>query len=237
MLRLTLVDTDAYKFCVSFENNIYTVKVSQEYQYWFYAVFDLISFFTTDEVEIEIPPDTLDYARSLYIGHSYDERVLREYEPPVLVHSTTKENLCGILKDGSIKSWNVLKQENSYFENIPIGALLGDIPDFSNYVMLSDFKENNEIVILSKQKKCILSDINQQYCAGARFYLNAKKLAEDGLLVRDGIHLKVFGKIDLGNYLICYTTPEILEINEITTPKLFFQRSNAYFKRLYREYL
>ena len=65
-----------------------------------------------------------------------------------------------------------------------------------------------------------------------RFYLNAKKLASDGLLLRDGAHIKVKDYIDLNKYLIWYSTPEILGIDENTTPDKFFKLSNDKFKKI-----
>ena len=112
------------------------------------------------------------------------------------------------------------------------GALLGDIADFSNYVMLSGINQNNEIITASKSNGVISTDTHQQYVAGARFYLDAKKLATDGKLLRDGAHIKVKDYIDLKKYMICYLTPEILGISEITTPKDFFELSNKVFEKL-----
>lgn len=99
--------------------------------------------------------------------------------------------------------------------------MLGDIEDFSNYVMLSGISQNNEIITASKSNGEINTDVNQSYVAGARFYLNAQKLAGDGLLLRDGAHIKVRDYIDLEKYLIWYSTPEILGVEEHTTPKVF----------------
>ena len=39
-----------------------------------------------------------------------------------------------------------MKSEKPDWEEQPIGALLGDIDDFSNYVMLSGVSQNNEII-------------------------------------------------------------------------------------------
>ena len=175
---------------------------------------------------LEIDDNDLSLARQLYGSHRYNEQTLREYETAVMVHSTTKENVESILSSMKLKSWNLLSAEKSNWEKKPIGALLGDIEDFSNYVMLSGVSSNNEIITASKANKTINTDINQSYVAGARFYLDAQKLAKDGLLLRDGAHIKVKDCIDLEKYMIWYSTPEILGIDEHTTPKEFFELSN-----------
>lgn len=132
-----------------------------------------------------------------------------------------------------LKAWNLLCAEKSDWEKQPIGALLGDIEDFSNYVMLSGISQNNEIITASKSNGEINTDINQSYEAGARFYLNAQRLADDGLLLRDGAHIKVRDYIDLEKYLIWYSTPEKLGIEEHTTPKVFFELSNKKFNEVW----
>lgn len=173
----------------------------------------------------------MELASKLYGNHKYNELTLRENETNVMVHSTTKKNVNSILSDMQLKSWKILSAEKSNWEKQPIGTLLGDIEDFSNYVMLSCFTHNNEVITASKANGCINTDIKQSYVAGARFYLDAKKLATDGLLLRDGAHLKVKNHIDLNKYLIWYSTPEIIGIDENTTPQEFFKISNELFNK------
>lgn len=227
-IRCVLTDSTEYRQFNCFENSIYTLKISRNYDYWYYDLCDLIDFYSETNIEIvlEIDDNDLSLARQLYGSHRYNEQTLREYETAVMVHSTTKENVESILSSMKLKSWNLLSAEKSNWEKKPIGALLGDIEDFSNYVMLSGVSSNNEIITASKADKTINTDINQSYVAGARFYLDAQKLAKDGLLLRDGAHIKVKDCIDLEKYMIWYSTPEILGIDEHTTPKEFFELSN-----------
>ena len=163
----------------------------------------MIDFYTGTNVEVilDVDDSDLSFARQLYGNHKYNENTLREYESEVMVHSTTKENVESILASMQLKSWYVLSSEKPDWEKQPIGALLGDIEDFPNYVMLSGISQNNEIITASKTNGTINTDINQSYIAGARFYLDAQKLAADGLLLRDGAHIKVRGYIDLDKYL------------------------------------
>ncbi len=234
-IRCVLNSSTEYRQYNCFENSIYTIKISRNYKYWYYDVCDLIDFYddTCIEILLEMDDADLSLARNLYGNHKYNEKTLREYESDVMVHSTTKENAKSILADKKIKSWNMLSAEKIGWEKKPIGAMLGDIKDFSNYVMLSDINTNNEVITASKCNGVINTDINQSYVAGARFYLDVKALARDGLLLRDGAHTKVRDYVDLEKYLIWYSTPEILGIDKRTTPKEFFELSNERFKMMF----
>lgn len=237
-INCELTNTTEYNQFCCMEKSVYTLKISKRFKYWYYDLCDLIDFYSDTDVDIILKADDKDIktARKLYNNHKYNDNYLRDYETKILVHSTTYENAEKILKDKFIKSWNVLKYENKDFEKKPIGSLLGDIEDFSNYVILSLINQNNEIITASKQKQSIDTDINQIYSAGARFYLNAQRLAEDGLLLRDGEHIKVKDSISLDKYLIWYSTAERLGIEQITTPKKFFEKSNSKFFELYPQY-
>ena len=230
-IKCVLTDSTEYRQLNCFEDSVYTLKISRNYEYWYYDLCDLIDFYADTDIEVILDVDNNDLrlARALYGNHKYNEKTLREYESDVVVHSTTKENAQNILVDRKIKSWNILRGERADWEKKPIGAMLGDIEDFSNYVMLSGFSINNEVVTASKANGVINTDVNQSYIAGARFYLNAKALAHDGLLLRDGAHIKVRDNIDLEKYLIWYSTPEILGIDEYMTPRDFFEVSNQRF--------
>lgn len=235
---LKIADSKDYNMFMGIENSLYTVKLSKNYKYWYYEFCDMIGFYENSDVELIIKADKSDIelAKKLYGNHRFNETFLRENESKVLVHSTTIESAKSIISDGKIKSWNILKSEKSEWENQPIGVLLGDIADFSNYVMLSGCCQNNEIIIASKLKGEIDINENQKYSAGARFYIDGEKLACDGLLLRDGEHLKVKDCIPLDRYLIWYSTPERLNISAVTTPKKFFELSNNRFFELYTNY-
>lgn len=234
-IKCYLTDSTEYNTFCCFENGIYTLKISKNSNSWYYDLCDLIDFYKNSNIQIflDIAEADVVLARRLYKNHKYNECRLREYETKVLVHSTPIENLESILKSRKLKSWNILKQETPDWEKEPIGKQLGDIDDFSNYVMLSMLFQNNEIVTASKQKHRINIDVNQLYKLGVRFYLNAEKLAADGLLLRDGEHIKVRDFIPLDEYLIWYSTTEKLEIKKEWTPKEFFDLSNKKFSELY----
>lgn len=230
-LKCILTDSQDYNSFCGFENSVYTVKISKQYKYWYYDLCDMIDFYNNSGIELilYVKDSDIKLAKSIYKGHKYNEKTLREYESDVMVHTTTFEAYNGIIHDGSIKCWNILKEQKSDFEEKPIGNLLGDIADFSNYVMLSPISVNNEIIVASKQKGIIDINPNQTYRAGCRFYLDAKKLANDGLLLRDGQHIKVRNEIPLDKYLIWYSTAEKIGLPAQTTPSEFFEKSNKKF--------
>ena len=237
-IYLEITETYNYKLICGRENGNYTVKISKSFPNWYFAVCDLMDFYGNTNIEIicNTTEENIILAKNLYGGHKFDERKLRDYEPKVLVHSTIKEYSDLILSCGFVKCWNLLKQELKNWEETPIGELLGDISDFSNYVMLSDVDFNNEIIVLSRQKGKIKMDENESYIAGCRFYFDAEKLAKDGLLLRDGEHLKVRHSIPIDKYMIWYSMPQIISLEELTTPKEFFEKSNKTFFHLYPQY-
>lgn len=233
-IRCMLTDTKNYNSFCGLENSIYTVKISKQYKYWYYDLCDMIGFYQDSDVKLilDVTDSDIELAKSLYGNHCFNEKELRDYETAVMVHTTTLEAYNKIKADGTIKCWNILKQQIKDFEDKPIGSLLGDINDFSNYVMLSPISVNNEIIVASKQKNCIDVNPKQTYNAGCRFYLDAKKLACDGLLLRDGQHIKVKNEIPLNKYMIWYSTAEKIGLSIRTTPSDFFELSNKEFFKI-----
>ncbi|HEY5590395.1 MAG TPA: hypothetical protein VIK55_05200 [Paludibacter sp.] len=140
------------------------------------------------------------------------------------MHTTTKECYQAIKLDGCLKSWNILKQENVLTEDKPIGALLGDPVEYSDYIMFNNGGNSAERVISSKQKGYIEMDVDIPYIAGARLYFDCEKIAQDGLLVRDGAHLKVKRCLPLEKYLLWTAIPSELGISEDTTPRIFAKK-------------
>ncbi len=86
-----------------------------------------------------------------------------------------------------------------------------------------------ERVISSKQKGKIEINIDAPYIAGVRFYFDTEKIANDGMLTRDGAHVKVKKCLPLEKYLIWIATPDILRMSENTTPRIFAEKSDAIF--------
>lgn len=231
---LMLTDSVDYKImCGSNNNCAYTIKVSRlQNNNWKTIVGDFIDFNKSNDKNIilVISEEDLNSVKNSYYGHSYNEKVLRKYEPGFLVHSTTMDNWNSIERDGMLKSWNTLKKENPGFEEQPIGLKLGDHIDFSDYIMFGG-GITGEIVVNSKQKGIISMNENEEYLTGARLYFDAKKIAEDGLLIRDGCHIKVKNTLPLKPYLVFVATYKSIGLGtQISTPKKFSEIADKQFK-------
>lgn len=234
-----LTDSIDYQMMNGGKNNgMYTLKVSKKYPQWKMSVFDFLQFQETcnKNIILAISDEDFEAAKLYYGSHNYNDNFLRSYESDVLIHSTTLENWNKIKADGCLKSWNVLKKDNATSETQPIGKLLGDPDDFSDYIMFSNGGISGEIVVLSKQLGTIMMNQDMEYQTGARLYFDMKKIAEDGLLVRDGCHLKVKDKLPLFPYLIWTATWQSVGLaNVLSTPKKFTELSNIIFNKLFNK--
>ncbi len=230
---------DYQQMCGSNNGCAYTVKISRyKYKEWKMAVGDFIGFCEANRKNalLVMSEADLNFAKEHYKGHGYNEPVLRNYEPSVLVHSTPMNCWDLIKHDGMLKSWNLLKTEKVYTEEQPIGIQLGDPPDFSDYIMFGG-GVTGEIVVNSKQQGKIVMDADAEYLTGARLYFDAKRMAQDGLLVRDGCHLKVKDILRLEPYLIWTATwKNIGLMSQVSTPKNFAQRADRQFQSVLKNY-
>lgn len=228
-----LTDSEDYKLMVGSLNGCaYSIKFSRYADGWEMSVCDFIGFNKTQNKNmiLAVSETDLQSAKEKYEGHSYNESFLRDGEQRYTVHSTSLENWERIQKDGCLKSWNILKSENVITEENPIGILLGDPKEFSNYIM---FGKNiaGELVVNSKQQGKIIMDDNAEYLTGARLYFDMKRIVEDGLAVRDGAHLKVKDTLPLEPYLIWTATWENIGLeSRISTPKVFAENANKQFQ-------
>jgi hypothetical protein len=219
-------------------NSLYTLSVSKKYPNWEMSLMDFIEFQTSYHKNIILSVTDIDLkkANKKYGEHHFNENYLREYEPKVLIHSTTKNGWESIFNDSCIKSWNILKTEKQGWEDIPIGRQLGDPIDFSDYIMFSSGAISSEIVVLSKQNGKIIMNQDMEYLPGARLYFDIQKITEDGLLIRDGCHLKVKDTLPLKPYLIWVADWKSVGLeSEFSTPTQFTQRANDCFNEIYGE--
>ena len=234
-----LTDASDYRMMVGKHNSsVYTAKVSRNYSGWKMPVCDFLQFQTSrnKNIILSIAQHDLEEAERRYSGHSYCDPYLRDYEPHTLIHSTTYENWLCIKNDGCLKSWNKLKEEKPLWENDPIGQKLGDPVDFRDFIMLSDDSVSSELVVLSKQNGQIIMDQDMKYKTGVRLYFDIQKIAEDGLLIRDGIHLKVKDTLPLKPYLLWYAAWDKVGLSSnISTPKEFTEKSNLTFYELFKK--
>lgn len=211
----------------------YTIKISKQlHDDWKMAIGDFIGYCDANNLNsiLAITEDEYNDVQSYYAGHNNNETTLRDYEPKILVHSTSMENWIQIQKDGMLKSWNRLNITN----NEPIGKQLGDPVHFSDYIMFGG-GVSGEIVVNSKQSGKIIMDINAEYKTGARLYFDAEKIAKDGLLVRDGAHIKVKDFLPLEPYLIWVATWDSIGLeSQISTPRIFTKMSDEAFEHIER---
>jgi len=111
---------------------------------------------------------------------------------------------------------------------------LGDPVELRDYILFGH-GTTGEIVVNSKQKNRIEMDENSEYITGARLYFDMKKIAEAGLLVRDGGEIKVKGMLPLEPYLLFAATWDKIGLHsERTTPKIFSDASDQYFDSMIR---
>ena len=239
-IRFCLVDTDEYERFTGMERGLFTLKISKSCcKNWAFNLCDFIDYEESlgNHVILEVTAENFEYAKKIYSERSYKDKILRDDEPTVLIHSTSWESWENIQASGYLKSWNEVKREFADFEDEPIGSQLGDLEDYRDYIMFSDGHVMAEVVVSSRQKGYIEMDIHQEYETGARLYLDGEAMARDGLLIRDGAHLpKVKDSLRLADYLIWVSTWEVLALDQqLSTPAAFTKLSNARFDELFCE--
>jgi len=214
----------------------YCIYLSKKHPNWIYLLMDFINYHKNNNfiVEYKVKNEDLELAEKEYKDFCYDG-ALREYESKILVHSTSLQNWNTITQSMKLKSWNKAVMEGNIDEIHPIGDLLNDPISFRDFVMLGEMTWQNEIVVLSKQLGKLTYDKDQAYTPGVRIYIDAKKLAQDGLLLRDGIHLMVKDYLDLGKYMIDFVEASKLPIT-VFTPFTFSEMADDFFKRKHPDF-
>lgn len=218
------------------QETVFQVLISKICHDWTYRIMDFIEYERAHNknIIVSISESDLNIAKREYYGHSYKDNFLRAYENKVLVHSTTMESFQSINNDYCLKSWNKLKFDKTINEEIPIGNKLGDPYDYRDYIMFTQGGVAGEIVVASRQKGQIDMEIDTLYKPGARLYFDAKKIAEDGLLIRDGAHMKVKDMLPLEKYLIWIATLDKVDLNyDEVTPHKFSIESDRLFEKKY----
>ena len=237
---MALTDSSEYQMmCGSSNGCAYAVKISRNLcKDWKWKIGDFIGFNIENGKNIILVMSEEDYLDALtdYNGHRFNEEKLRETEPSILIHSTSMESWIKIQRDGALKSWNRLRTEKTILETQPIGATLGDPIDFRDYIMFGG-GVTGEIVVNSRQKGSIIMDTNAEYLTSSRLYFDAKKMAQDGLLLRDGCHLKVKDFLPLDRYLIWAATWKVVRLDtQTSTPRRFAEVCDRQFKMKFPQY-
>lgn len=236
LVRWVLSDSDDYEMIVGPAGGVYTARVSRKrYAQWAFSMMDFIGFHESagNMPQVLAAEQAVEEARALYGGHCFDERALRPWESPVMVHSTTPDGYEGIMRDGCLRSWHDLHSSGNIAEREPIGAVLGDPAALKQYIMLGGGR-STEIVVASREAGKLVMDENAVYRPGARLYLNARKLAADGLLVRDGCHRMARGRIPLDTYLIKAVTASDVPA-DADTPAKFADAADRVYEEFRRQ--
>ena len=233
-IMLKLIESAEYaSFTGGGKDGLFHMVITKENPDWHYRIYDFIQYEEShgNNIIIAVNQDDLDCAKLIYNRHSFNDNFLRPYEPNILLHCTSKECYQSIMSDSCLKSWNTLKLENKLLYENPIGELLGDPIDYRDYIMFTHSGKSAERVVSSRQKGYIDMDFDSPYVAGARFYFDADLIAKDGLLIRDGVHLKVKDALPIEKYLLWIATPEALRISENTTPRIFAEKADEMFSK------
>ena len=228
-----LRDSEYQRVCGKGERGAYTILYSRQFPSWKIQMGDFIDYSEKQNQNalVILSEKELAEVKQSYQGHACNERFLRPDEPAVLVHSTTLECWESIQRDGCLKSWNRARMESGLKEEKPIGHLLGDPEEFRDFIMFGA-GVRCEIVVASKQAGHLVYDGNAEYQSGARLYLDAGKMASDGLLLRDGNHLKVKDQLPLNSYLLWAATWKEMGLpDRITTPSVFASIADKTFEK------
>lgn len=233
-----ILNNESYQMKCGSENGCaYTLRVSKQCTFWKMALCDFIGYNEAIGRNgiIVVSENDLQDAKIAYAGHSYKDSFLRTYESRIMVHSTTFENYQSILKCDALKSWNALRKSKMIAEEYPIGMQLGDPTDLRDYILFGT-GTTGEIVVNSKQANRLIYDENVKYKTGARLYFDMKKIAEDGLLIRDGGEMKVKDTLKLKPYLVWVATWENVGLEDsISTPRIFAEKADKLFRKYYGE--
>lgn len=236
MFKLIDEHQDFISYTGKNKSNLFHAILTKKCEGWKYRIMDFISYEIEHNMNIIISADQddLNEAKRIYHDHSFQDEKLRYYEPKVLIHSTPLNSWESIKESNCLKSWNVLKEERILTEEKPIGHVLGDPYDYSDYVMFGGGVAC-EIVVASKQKNRIDMDRDAPYKPGARLYFDAVKIANDGLLVRDGFHYKVKDKLPLTKYLIWSATSDNIDLEKCeATPFVFANLADEMFQKKFK---
>lgn len=235
---LRLTDEAEYEvFCGGRE--LYCAAISKRNPGWKYRVMDFVEYSLKQGKDVIFSGDRADYeeARREYAGHCHKDRFLRRHEVRVMVHSATPEGYFSIVRMGALKSRKLLIEEGIISSEKPsIGRKLCAPEDFEDYVMLSQGGWDGELVVASKQLGRLEANPQVTYRPGARFYFDAEAIALDGLLVRDGLHVKTERQLPLAAYLLWTATPENVDPYENEwTPKKFVEKADRSFEAWFGE--
>jgi hypothetical protein len=160
------------------------------------------------QVILDFPPDIdLDaYVAKAFISTPPSSAVRLE-DPPILVHSTSLAAWQGIYTDAALKAASQLTHAsppNSQGNGPLDDYLRHEPPEYRDHIMFGEIKTcGPEMVVASYQAGRFVMDEQATYRPGVRLYFDSHRIIQDGLGVRDGLHiLKVRQRLPLQPYLI-----------------------------------
>ncbi len=157
----------------------------------------------------------------------------RNSDEKYMVHSTILSAWDSIKQNGVLFSSNSLRKAGRLVNEIGLKPMR-EPKDYSDYIMLDVLEGCGELVVNSRNRGCVCIDPNANYTPGVRLYFNVRKMFEDRIVTRDGLHLvKVKDKLSIENYLLAAITAKDFPPNIQWTPTLFTLKANELF---YSEY-
>lgn len=214
---------------------IFTLSVNPNFDDWIFRLGDFIQYETYygRKVIIHIPEiKNPKIIINEVIKSKFREKRVRYTDEKWLVHSTLLDSWKLIKESGQIKSLRKLNKDGINIIGIGIEPF-GEPEDYNDYVMLDTVNGCSELVVSSRQKGRICTNGDVEYAPQVRMYFDAHKIIEDGLGVRDGVHvLKIYKSLPLKPYLKqIYFEKDIPYIKgrKSWTPTLFTEEANKQF--------
>lgn len=210
---------------------VYTLRVSSKIDTNYERLFDFLNYEISygRNVIIKFPKD-INADRVLSLFKESDKKVVfRNTDSPYMVHSTTTENWKSIQKTGALLSPNMLRKSGQVIHEIGLRPML-EPDDYSDYIMLDALEGCGELVVNSRQLGYVCTDPDRPYMPGVRLYFDVRKMMQDRMVVRDGLHiLKVKHRLPLERYLIAAITTQVLDTKKVWTPTTFTNAANQFF--------
>ena len=170
------------------------------------------------------------------LRHTPEGPAVRPSDPRWVVHSTARDAWHNIRRCGELQSLAKLSVRGAYTGGLGLDTF-GEPEDYAHYIALGRiYGTGAEHVVASHQKGRIITDDDAEYQPGARLYFDGHRIIQDGLAVRDGVHLlKVRERLPLVPYLCAAVgVKEVDPHGSVSawTPRLFLERANAHFQRV-----
>ena len=157
----------------------------------------------------------------------------REYDPHVVVHSTTIDRWRSIQLSGQLLPSRDLQRAGTAYPRIGFEAL-GEPAEYDTFVYFSTLgNEISETVVHSHQEGRIVIEPDSPYQPGARLYLDCDRMFQRGIILRDGFHMrKARGALSLAEYLIDVVIPAdcaSLKQSDHWTPRNYYRAADEVF--------